>query len=510
MTLPVVGYVQQVEVVVGGTLPRAGYVQPVESSGGAGLVTGSGAAGQVTFWTGAQTVSGDASLLWDNTSKILTVDEARFYTPNTDNLFIGKNAGNDTHTGNGFMIGIGQNVLLACTAPANVNGFKATAVGYEALRFNTTGWNCSAYGFHSLYSNTTGSSNAAYGMETLFSNTIGIKNTAIGEDAMYFNLSGNYNVAVGVVAVYSNTTGEFNIGIGQNSLYANQTGNQNVAVGESALALYTGSFSTAVGAYSVAAATSGAQHVGVGLSALGQITTGSRCVSVGYGSGYNSSTPMTTTADSVFIGHSANCSVNALSNVIAIGFQAQAIASNEAVIGNSSLTLVRPTSASSGVATCALGSSVHPWLTLTVGTNPPTAGTVRIGNDGDDGAGSTGAVWKRTAATAREWSWYINSNGQFILRDRTGANNLVICQVDGAVKFTGGVGFNNHATAGQATGGENVTNNVTSGGVDGTIADFTSLTVYATDAATIRNDIYQIARMLKQDHDQLRAVGLLS
>jgi hypothetical protein len=75
----------------------------------------------VTFWTGAQTVSGDASLLWDNTSKILTVDEARFFTPNTDNLFIGKNAGNDTHTGNGFMIGIGQNALIACTAPANAD-----------------------------------------------------------------------------------------------------------------------------------------------------------------------------------------------------------------------------------------------------------------------------------------------------------------------------------------------------------------------------------------------------
>lgn len=73
MPLPVVGYVQQVEVVVGGTLPRAGYVQPVESSGGAGLVTGSGAAGQVTFWTGAQTVSGSNSLFWDSTDLQLKI-----------------------------------------------------------------------------------------------------------------------------------------------------------------------------------------------------------------------------------------------------------------------------------------------------------------------------------------------------------------------------------------------------------------------------------------------------
>lgn len=67
MTLPANGYVQQVEVVVGGNLPRAGFVQPIENAGGGGgLVTGSGAAGQVTFWTGAQTVSGSNSLFWDN------------------------------------------------------------------------------------------------------------------------------------------------------------------------------------------------------------------------------------------------------------------------------------------------------------------------------------------------------------------------------------------------------------------------------------------------------------
>jgi hypothetical protein len=73
MTLPVTGYVQQVEVVVGGTLPRAGYVQPVEAASGLPFITGSGAAGQITFWTGAQTVSGSNSLTWDNTTRIMGV-----------------------------------------------------------------------------------------------------------------------------------------------------------------------------------------------------------------------------------------------------------------------------------------------------------------------------------------------------------------------------------------------------------------------------------------------------
>jgi len=72
--LPVEGFVQPVEVVVGGTLPRAGFVQPIENAGGGGgIVTGSGAAGQVTFWTGAHTVSGSAGLTWNDTTRLLTV-----------------------------------------------------------------------------------------------------------------------------------------------------------------------------------------------------------------------------------------------------------------------------------------------------------------------------------------------------------------------------------------------------------------------------------------------------
>ena len=62
----------------------------------------------------------------------------------------------------------------------------------------------------------------------------------------------------------------------------------------------------------------------------------------------------------------------------------------------------------------------------------------------------------------------------------------------------------------QQTSGADLTNNVTAGGVDNTIADFTSLTVYTTDGATIRNDIYQLARKLKQINDGLRAYGLFT
>lgn len=60
------------------------------------------------------------------------------------------------------------------------------------------------------------------------------------------------------------------------------------------------------------------------------------------------------------------------------------------------------------------------------------------------------------------------------------------------------------------TSGANLTNSVTAGGTDDTIANFTDLTTYANDSAAIRNNIYQLARKLKQINDGLRAYGLFT
>jgi hypothetical protein len=80
----------------------------------------------------------------------------------------------------------------------------------------------------------------------------------------------------------------------------------------------------------------------------------------------------------------------------------------------------------------------------------------------------------------------------------------------GSAQFKGNMGFFSATPAAQQTSGANLTNNVTAGGADDTIANFTSLTVYATDAAAIRNDIYQLARKLKQINDGLRTYGLFT
>ncbi len=79
----------------------------------------------------------------------------------------------------------------------------------------------------------------------------------------------------------------------------------------------------------------------------------------------------------------------------------------------------------------------------------------------------------------------------------------------GGSQFDGNIGMYGVAPAAQGVSGYAATNNVTVGGTDGTIADFAASS-YATDAATIRNDIYQLAKMVKQHHDWLRAAGPLT
>jgi len=55
-----------------------------------------------------------------------------------------------------------------------------------------------------------------------------------------------------------------------------------------------------------------------------------------------------------------------------------------------------------------------------------------------------------------------------------------------------------------------VTNNVTVGGTTGILANFTDLTTYANDAATIRNNIYQLGLMINTLIARLETIGLIS
>lgn len=93
----------------------------------------------------------------------------------------------------------------------------------------------------------------------------------------------------------------------------------------------------------------------------------------------------------------------------------------------------------------------------------------------------------------------------YALRVQAGETRLL-----GGLRVTGNLGFFAAAAAGQQTSGANLTNNVTAGGTNDTITNWTDLTTYATDAAAIRDAIYQLARKLKQINDGLRTYGMFT
>jgi hypothetical protein len=111
-------------------------------------------------------------------------------------------------------------------------------------------------------------------------------NVSFGFRALSNSLLSTYdNTAVGSEALFSNTTGNFNSANGSMALYSNTTGSHNIASGAAALAdNTTGSFNVAVGSQAT--------------------SSGSR------------------------------------NNAIAIGYQSSATASNQARIGNSSITSI--------------------------------------------------------------------------------------------------------------------------------------------------------------------------
>lgn len=91
--------------------------------------------------------------------------------------------------------------------------------------------------------------------------------------------------------------------------------------------------------------------------------------------------------------------------------------------------------------------------------------------------------------------------------------NIQLGQTNGTkigISTTDKLAFFNKTPIAQQTDGAGLTNNVTVGGSNDIIADFSDLTTYSNSAATIRNDIYQLARKVKIIGDALRLFGFLS
>lgn len=196
--------------------------------------------------------------------------------------------------------------------------------------------------------------NVAIANSALLSNTTGSYNIAIGNNALLSNIIGSYNVAIGNAALSTSTT-DFNTSVGYNALSSQNTGEQNAAFGYNALVVATTAIkNTAVGAGSMENTTTGGFNVAVGHDALLHNITGVGNIGIGWLSGalatagtgnvsigYDAGATMTSGDQNIFIGYTAGTHASQTTtptNSIAIGYNSYTTASNQMVLGNSSLT----------------------------------------------------------------------------------------------------------------------------------------------------------------------------
>ena len=258
------------------------------------------------------------------------------------NTSIGSNSLQSNTTAN-FVTAVGNHALRY-----NTTGGNNTAVGSGALEFNTTGELNSAFGYDALKNNTTGSRNTSTGVNALVDNTTGSENTATGFGALLRNTTGSRNTATGQYALALNTTGDDNTAFGHSALYPNTTGYKNTAVGQGALKNNsTGFENSALGEGTLANNTTGQYNSAFGRESLHNsngdnntaigwragFQTGSNNTSVGWQAGYTAGTNNTA------IGSGADFGAN-LTNATAIGYQANASASNSIRLGNASVTVI--------------------------------------------------------------------------------------------------------------------------------------------------------------------------
>lgn len=233
--------------------------------------------------------TGSAANAWGLTGNVGTNPAVNFLGT-TDDVALnfkvyGSVAGTIEPTNNGGNGSAGKgNVFMGFEAGKVNTGSSNTAVGTDALYFNSAGNENSSIGLLSMYLNTTGSQNTVMGMRSMFFNKTGSNNVAIGLNALHTNQFGNKNVAVGDSALssnkasgntavgskasYNNTTGTGNSSLGFEALKTNTTGINNTASGYRSLFLSDGSNNTAHGFSALRDNINGDNNTAIGSGAL--------------------------------------------------------------------------------------------------------------------------------------------------------------------------------------------------------------------------------------------------
>jgi hypothetical protein len=300
----------------------------------------------------------------------------------------------------------------------NTTGYHNSNVGASGLYSNTTGYDNNNVGASGLYSNTTGNNNSNMGMSGLYSNTTGSYNSNVGASGLYFNTTGIYNNNMGTYGLCYNTTGGYNNNMGVNGLHYNTTGSYNSNVGLSGLYYISNSSqNSSFGAESYNTFnenTSGNKNFdntditvstdkikitahsfgSVGLYVLLKYTQGTSAITglsngdvyrflIAHADTIQCMTDITDAGSGT--GHTFTPQYE-YSNSTALGYDAEPTASNQVVLGNTSVTTVKTS-----------GNYQQKVWTNNV-SNPPTDAELD-------------AIWTSPEAVGTGWTAYLNDNG---------------------------------------------------------------------------------------------------
>ncbi len=266
------------------------------------------------------------------------------------NTAIGVNALQFNTTGE-RNIAVGYQSLLL-----NSNGLNNVALGYRTLSKNSGGNNNIGIGYFSLSENTSGNSNIGMGQESLFNNTTGSGNVALGFYSLKNNQGGSSNIAIGNNSLLNNSSGSNNFAAGELSLFSNTNGNNNLAIGNRSLVFNLGSNNIGFGNSSLYGNQSGINNFAAGYYSLYTNSSGSNNVAIGLeslrlsvgddniGIGKESLKQLQGGNDNISIGNGAGKVLLLGSNNIIIGPDAQPsyhFIDDEITLGNSSITSLR-------------------------------------------------------------------------------------------------------------------------------------------------------------------------
>jgi len=240
------------------------------------------------------------NLSFNGKSITIGKDAGKTLSPTSSSeIYIGDGAG-EFIAGSTDCIGIGAGVM------SNSSGFRNTAIGTDALRFNTQ-WDNIAVGTEALLNNQTGQSNIAIGSYAMRNDQISGFNTAVGGDALKdLGITGaeaNLNVAIGHWSQRFNRTGTRNVGVGSYALSDGLSILDNTAVGYFALKSTNGDKNVAVGSKAFNNSDVVEKSVAIGYEAGSWDTLGSNSVYIGYQAG--SGGTMHAKSGNVFIGYRA-------------------------------------------------------------------------------------------------------------------------------------------------------------------------------------------------------------